>query len=217
MKIEPMSFWQLVVNNPEWVAALASIVFASFTVAVLIWQVCVMKAQVRIMKWQARASARYEHIQNRLIRLQHEHEWVLQKNRERAEILKSARKLHIAAGCLKEEKSIADSLHWSEVNDVAYELNGRLSILDVAAFMGPYDDWYPNLRQYLEAVVNALIADSDFNKTWDLSSDSPNLTTRKALNAAEQNYKMIDVFLDLEKAIRMEYFEFKQKWDALLV
>ncbi len=43
MNVQPMSFWQLVVNNPEWVAALASIIFAIFTITVMIWQGCVMK------------------------------------------------------------------------------------------------------------------------------------------------------------------------------
>jgi hypothetical protein len=78
--MEPMGFWQLVENGPEWVAAFASIVFGLATTGVIAWQVFVMKAQVRVMEWQVRSATRHERLQNRLIRLQHEHEWVRQKN-----------------------------------------------------------------------------------------------------------------------------------------
>src|SRR5271154_3817779 len=112
--MEPMSFGQLVENNPEWVGVFASALFAIVTIGVIIWQVFVMKAQVRVMKWQVRSSARHERTQNRLIRLQHEHEWVFRKNQEREQILKLARKLHLAAGCLKETPMAADQLNWEE-------------------------------------------------------------------------------------------------------
>ena len=48
--MEPMSFWQLVENSPEWVAAFASIVFGLARTGVIVWQVFVMKAQVRVME-----------------------------------------------------------------------------------------------------------------------------------------------------------------------
>jgi hypothetical protein len=67
-----------------------------------------MKAQVRVMKWQGRTSARHEHTQNQLIRLQIEHSWLQLLNDERSQILKMARKLHLAAGCLKEIPSDTD-------------------------------------------------------------------------------------------------------------
>ncbi len=113
--MEPMSFWQLVFNNPEWVSVFANAIFAVTTIAVIIWQVYVMKAQVRVMKWQARRSARNEQIQNRLIRLQHEHEWVLRRNQEREQLLKLARKLQLDVGCLQHASSDADSRLWGEL------------------------------------------------------------------------------------------------------
>ena len=71
-----MSFWELIKNSPEWIGVFANIVFALVTIGVLIWQ-------VRVMRWQGRNSERNERIQNRLIRLQHEHEWVVRLNAER--------------------------------------------------------------------------------------------------------------------------------------
>jgi hypothetical protein len=44
----------------------------------------------------------------------------------------------------------------------------------------------------------------------------PVLSTRKSLQAAAEHYKPIDIFLNMESAIRMEFFDFKKKWDAVL-
>jgi hypothetical protein len=92
--MQEMTFWQLVRNSPEWVGVFANALFAIVTIGVVIWQVLVMR-------WQGRNSDRHERIQNRLIRLQHEHEWLLRMNAEREQVLKLARKLHIAVRCLK--------------------------------------------------------------------------------------------------------------------
>ncbi len=139
-----------------------------------------------------------------------------EKNQERERIRRLAHKLHLAAGCLKETSSIADSLHWTDVQDTAHDLYSRLNILDMAVFAGQYDDWYPNLEDYVEAVQKAVFADSDFNKTVGIESNSPTLSTRKALRDAEEGCDITNVFLNLEKAIRMEFFEFKNKWDDFL-
>jgi hypothetical protein len=40
--------------------------------------------------------------------------------------------------------------------------------------------------------------------------------TMKKLEGANKHHDPIKVFLDLETAIRMEFFDFKEKWDALL-
>jgi hypothetical protein len=216
LPMEPMSFWQLVENSPEWVGVFANALFAVVTIGVVIWQVCVMKAQVRVMQWQGRNSARHERLQNRLLRLQHEHEWLLRLNAEREQLLKLARKLHLAAYGLKVTQSNADALNWQEVQDTAYELASRLEILDIAAFTGKNDNWYPNLTRYVDAVQQAVVEDSKFNKTYSEKPDSPNLSTRKALQAAAERYEPIKIFLDLESAIRMEFFDFKSKWDTAL-
>ena len=214
--MEPISFWQLVENSPEWVGVFASALFAAVTIGVIIWQVCVMKAQVRVMKWQGRTSARHEGMQNRLIRLEIEHSWLQLLNDERSRILKMARKLYLAAGSLKEIPSDTDKHNWEEVQDTVYELTERLRTLDVAVYSGPYGNWFFELEKYVEAVMNAVIADDGFNAQFGQEGRIVNLSTRKTLKEIDDLYKPIDIFLNLETAIRMEFFDFKSKWDALL-
>jgi integrase len=105
--MELRSFWQLVENSPEWVTAIAAVLLAIVTSIVIYCQLRVMKGQARamrfqatVLKWQARQSVRLQRAQNALIRLQHEHEWARLNNQERDQILKSARKLHVAVRCL---------------------------------------------------------------------------------------------------------------------
>ena len=193
--LQPISLWQLLLNNPEWVAVLAAVV----TVIVIIWQVCVMI-------WQGRTSARHERTQNKLIRLQHEHEWVRQRNQERAEIAALTRKLHRDIGPLLDHKTVG-GLIWGETLDTADELRSRLSILDIAIFAGPYDHWFPKLEGYVDAVLKAITDDT---------SGYPSEEARKKLADAEKQGNPIGIGLEIEAAIRMDFFEFKQKWDALL-
>jgi hypothetical protein len=214
--MEPMSFWELIKNSPEWVGVFANALFAMVTISVVTWQVYVMKAQVRVMEWQGRTSARHELIQNRLIRLQHEHEWVIRKNIEREHLLKLGRQLHLAVGCLKQKPSDADGIHWGELQDTVFELSQRLRILDVGTYSGAYDQWFFTLEAYVEAVQNAVLENSKFNKTYDVANETPNLKTRETLAAADTTHKPISIFLDIEAAIRMEFFEFKKKWDSEL-
>jgi hypothetical protein len=203
--MQPMSLWQLFLNNPEWASVFSSAIFSVMTIGVIIWQVRVMKSQERVMKSQGRLM----NIQNQSIRLQHEHEWVIQKNREREQLLKLARDLHLAAGCLREESSDVDHLHWEQVQDTVHELSARLNILDLAVFSSSYDGWFFNLKCYVDAILKAVIDDAP-------STETPNVSTRKALKEADDRYKPISIFLDLETAIRMEFFDFKNKWDAAL-
>jgi hypothetical protein len=207
--MQEMSFWQLVKNSPEWVGVFANALFALVTIGVVIWQ-------VRVMKWQGLNSERHERIQNKLIRLQHEHEWLLRLNAEREQILKLARQLHLAAGCLKQTPSGGDQINWEEVQDKGYELSQRLRILDLGAYSGAYDQWFPHLTEYVDALLEAVIEEGNFNHTYTLTNETPNLSTRTALKAADDRYKPISIFLDLEAAIRMEFFEFKNKWDERL-
>lgn len=209
MTMEPMSFWQLVKNTPEWVGVFASSLFAIVTTAVVIWQ-------IRVMKWLGRNSDRHERIQNRLIHLQHEHEWIIQKNREREQILVMARKLHLAANCLKLEPSRGNAVLWGEVQDTARELDARLRILDVSTYTGSYDQWFPSLEEYVGAIQKAVIADWEFNNMNHRENLVPNESTIKALKALDDFHKPNSIFLEIETAIRMEFFEFKQRWDAAL-
>jgi hypothetical protein len=204
-----MSFWELAKNSPEWVGVFANALFALVTIGVVVWQ-------VRVMKWQGRNSERHERAQNTLIRLQHEHEWMLRINAEREQFLRLGRKLHLAAGCLRLEPSIADKITWEQVQDTAFELRDRLSILDLRAYSGLYDSWYPRLETYVDAVVKAVVEDRKFDGTYDTADGTPNLTTRKTLMEMDESYKPINIFLDIEVAIRMEFFDFKGRWDAEL-
>lgn len=204
-----MSFWELIKNSPEWVGVFANALFALVTIVVVVWQVLVMK-------WQGRNSERHERTQNRLIRLQHEHEWVLRLNVEREQVLKLARELHLATGCLRQENSIADKNSWEKVQDLAYELRDRLSIFDLRAYSGAYDSWYPRLIEYVDSIVMIIIDDGKFDSTYGTADGAPNLTTRKALREGDKHHDPIHIFLDIEASIRMEFFEFKAKWDAEL-
>jgi len=202
-----VSFWDLVKDSPEWAGVIASTAFAFVTVCVITWQVCVMI-------WQGRNSDRHERAQNRLLRLQHEHEWLLQTNRERGQLLTLGRKLHLAAGCLKLEQSNTDSHFWNEVVESSEELNSRLKILDVAAFTGENDVWFPDLTEYVEAIQRAVADDFKFHQTFDIAPESPSLSTRKALKEAGERYNPIRIFLDVESAIGLEFLDFKRKWDS---
>jgi len=208
--IHEMSKWEFFLNNPEWVGVFANALFAAVTIGVVTWQ-------VRVMQWQGRNSSRHEQIQNQLLRLQHEHEWVLRLNTEREKLLKAARDLHMAASCLKEEQSNTDARNWGDVQDIADELHRRLDILDITVFTGEYDQRYASLDDYVEAVLDAVSKDYEFKETYKVKDDgSPGLTARKSLQAAAQRYKPLEIFLNMESAIRMEFFDFKKKWDAVL-
>jgi len=207
--MQEMSFWQLVRDNPEWAGVLATSIFAIVTIGVIIWQ-------VRVMVWQGRNSERHERIQNKLIRLQHEHEWLLRLNAEREQILKLARRLHIDVSCLTPVEQSTDYIRWGQVQDKAYELNERLRILDSALYTTSDDHWYARLVAYVDALLKAVTDDTNYKTIYGASNPTPELSTRTALKSADAQHKPIGIFLDIEAAIRMQFLEFKQKWDAAL-
>ena len=142
--------------------------------------------------------------------------WLLRSNSEREQILKSARKLHLTAGCLKEKQNAGDQLSWEEVRDTVYELSKRMRILDLRAYSGAYDQWYFNLNQYVDAVLRIVTDDATFSETYDMTGETPGISARRALKEADNRYEPITIFLELEAAIRMEFFEFKTRWDIEL-
>jgi flagellar motor switch/type III secretory pathway protein FliN len=216
IEMEPMSFWQLVENSPEWVTAIAAVLLAIVTSIVIYCQLRVMKGQARVMrfqatvlKWQARQSVRLQRAQNALIRLQHEHEWARLNNQERDQILKSARKLHIAVRCLLiEAPSSAEPLHWDELRDAVHELNARLNILDIATFAEDYDPWFFSLKEYVDEVLKAVIEEPNIQ--------APGPETKKKLEDADKRHNPIKIASDIEIAIRTELSNFKMKWHDLL-
>jgi hypothetical protein len=208
--MEHMSFWELVKNSPEWVGVFATSVFAAITVLVLY-------RQVRVMRWQGRNSDRHERTQNRLIQFQLENEWVLRMNAEREKILTLARKLHLVTDCLREREQGGDEIHWEELQDRVVELSERLRILDVRVFSGNYDGkWYAGHVVYVGSVLRAVLDDRKFNDANALTNLTPNLSTRTTLKTLNTEFEPTTIFLDLETAIRMEFSDFKDKWDAAL-
>jgi hypothetical protein len=219
VQLHEMTRLEFLLNNPEWVAVFASAVFAVFTIIVIIWQVFVMKAQVRVMVWQGRTSARHEsrqnrliESQNRLIRFQFEHQRIQIVNGERAQLLKLGRKLHLSAICLKETPSEHDGIFWDEVVDEVSELNERLSTLDVDAYAGFYGEWYFHLTDYVESLLRAVADDGQYAPAVPGARPAP--TTVATVLATEKRCNPTKIFLEIETAIRMDFFEFKQKWDA---
>lgn len=95
--------------------------------------------------------------------------------------------------------------------NVAYEIQSRLSILDITTFMGSYDDWYPSLRTYVEAILKVVLDAEPESSPW------PAPETVQALAAVTRRCNPTKIHLDIEKAIRMEFSDFNQKWDALLM
>ena len=83
MNMHAMSVRQSILNNPEWAGVSPNTPFAIVTIEVVIWQGCMMRAQVRamkikirVMRWEGHISTRHERTQNQWIRLPHEHKWV---------------------------------------------------------------------------------------------------------------------------------------------
>ena len=141
---------------------------------------------------------------------------MLRKNQQREQLLKLGRKLNLAADSLKETPSEGDRTSWGEVQDTLYELHERLRILDVGTYSGVYDQWFFTLQAYVDAVLQAVIEEGNFNRTYSLTTETPNKSTRTALRDANDRHKPISIFLNIEEAIRMEFFDFKNKWDVAL-
>jgi len=86
----------------------------------------------------------------------------------------------------------------------------------VSAYIGQYDNWYPRLKEYLDAVLDAVIAEYALKTTYSVDDGIPSPSTRKALKDANREHNPIKILRDLEAAIRMEFAEFKSKWDVAL-
>jgi hypothetical protein len=221
-----MSWTEIIKDNPEWVAVIVSSVFAFVTVGVVIWQVCVMIWQGRISISGDQRQQTLLRAQNRLFELQLEHQRIQILNAERLLLLNMARKMHLAASCLDLAPSVADQLNWDEVRDTMMELHQRLRVLDVDAYDGPYDQWYPELDQYVKAIEDAVIHDRDFQREKPVTPETsagpvqregvPAMETVLALKGAITRHTPLGTFLDIETAIRMEFFEYKSKVDGAL-
>jgi hypothetical protein len=132
----------LVENSPEWAGVFTTGLFAIMTSAVVYGQHLVMEAQLRVMVWQGKLSARRERAQNRLLRLRHEQEWVWRNDQERDQLLKLGAKLRVSVGCsLNQSPRSLEPQFWTDIQETAYDLDRRLSVLDVATFAREHDRW----------------------------------------------------------------------------
>ena len=198
--MQEMSFWELVRNSPEWVAVLANALFALVATLLVIWQIVVSKGLLTA--------------QNRLIRLQHEHDWLLRSNGEREQILKITGKFHLASSLLRPDARTGDRENWLELQDTYYELSLRLRILDLGAYTSAYDSWLAKLKSYVAEMGEAITDDFKFNGTYSVANDTPNLSTRERFFSINSRHNPISTMMELEIAIRMEYSEFRSKWNA---
>jgi hypothetical protein len=158
-----MSKWEFILNNPEWVSVFASAVFALVT-AYIIWrQKVVMEQQVEVTNKLGEISARHERLQNRLLKLQHEHEWLTAMNMKREAILKTATKLHIDMLYIMANHRLGrDHEMWSSLLAMRSELKLQLEILDTAAYSTLKTGWYAQLLAWADALFAIIPA----RKPW---------------------------------------------------
>jgi len=162
---------------------------------------------------QGRRGDERERQQNGLLRLQFHYSWLIQVNTEREKILRLTREIHLAAGCLKSPAAPGDDSFWEELQEKTIEMRQRLGILDFGASHRAYDSWFYQLEQYVDDLRRIIGEDYEFQKLYKLDGKAPVDSTRTKLKDAEARHQPIDILLDIEKAIRMEFFEFNKKFD----
>jgi hypothetical protein len=197
------SWTQLLKDNPEW----ATVIFSAVTVLIIFWQVVVMIVQGNRVNRRARQ-------QNTLVRLQHEHDWLDALNVKREAILNVAEKLHIDVLFIIANHNANDNVVWDELLKLRTELKSRMEILDVAAYTRDKDGWYEKLAAWLAELFR--IITEHFKAAQNVSADipwTPTITTRKALELAEEKYVPVAPMAALQRSIRESTDEFKRKWD----
>jgi len=197
-----MSFWELVRNSPEWVAALAAVVFGCATAFII-------GMQVRVMTRQERNSERNERNQIRLLRLQHEHDWMVRLNSERDKILQLSLSVNAGAVVMQNMSNLAT---WIKFREDLIELRLRLRSLDVAALTTMNNAWYSRLTDYMNALIVAVNYDATTAAQMGTPGEKPNPITLKAFAEAERLADVPKLFMSIELAIRSEFEDFNAKW-----
>lgn len=193
-------------DAPAWMSAVAAVVFGIVSSGIILWQVLLMRKQGNI-------SARLLAQQNRLIRWQHEHEWIYERNRVRWELLDLTRKMTLAASCLKGDNCETEKLHWDALHDAASELYRRLSALDQAVYSTPYDSWHNSLEDYVNAMLDTMVKNDEFCKKYGIAENTPTKSIVEAIEKIIKTANPIDMQMSMEASIRMDFWKFKQKWD----
>jgi hypothetical protein len=168
----------------------------------------VMQEQAKVMQWQASNSDLHERQQNHLLQLQHEHEWLNEMNRQRIEIMRLAKTLHINTLIIANKPSPADREAWSVILRTHSELKLQMNLLDVAAYTKTADNWYVKLTSWMDAVFSAITNDFKITDTPGI----PHSDTRIAIKAAEDNFNPTAAMFGLQLAIRTETAFFRTKW-----
>jgi hypothetical protein len=213
MPMHEMSKLEFIVNNPEWVTVLTSSLFAIVTLCIIWRQKSVMQQQAQIMvqqkeimRVQAETSARHERQQNRLIQLQHEHDWLTALNVKREEVLATAEKLHIDTLFVINGPFVTDMKGWSDLQHGRAKLKLQLDVLDVAAYLENKDDWHAQLMNWCAALFNVISEDYKVNK-----SGTPTMATRVALKELDKVQVPTKAMVAIRKAIRTDTDTFKKR------
>jgi len=144
------------------------------------------------------------------VQLQHEHEWLNEMNRQRIEIVRLAKKLHITTLSLAREGS-PDELHakvWSDLQAAYYEMKLQLELLDVAAYTKEPDGWYMKLRGWLKEIFAAITNNFKLTDTWNI----PHPDTRAAIGELEDRLNPLTGLFALQVAITSDLALFRTKW-----
>lgn len=168
----------------------------------------VMQEQAKVMQWQASNSDLHERQQNHLLQLQHEHEWLNEMNRQRTEILRLAKTLHINTLTIVNKPSVVDREAWSTILRLRAELKLQMDLLDVAAYTKKPDDWYTKLSNWMNVLFEAITNDFATTDTPGI----PQQETRNAIKAAEDKLNPTAAMFALQLAIRTETAFFRTKW-----
>jgi hypothetical protein len=208
-----ISFWKLVENSPEWVGVFTTTVFALVTTAIIFGQYLAMKAQVRVMLWQGKLSARHERQQNSLlehqnkvIRYQFEYARLNESNNERKLLLALGRKIYETAHFAAGASPSADAKYLHDLRVLSDEVTTRENVLSVSVYSGKFDAWYENFLQYTARVEKALLAER---------TTQPSADTKMQLREANAFCLSKKIFAEIENAIAFEFRDVNDKWDAL--
>jgi hypothetical protein len=95
---------------------------------------------------------------------------------------------------------------------MAGDLKERLSTLDLDANDGPYGEWFFHLSDYVDRLQRAVAEDGNYPPITP--GVYPARETAAALADAGSHCNPTKTFLEIESAIRMECFEFKEEWET---
>jgi len=222
LEMHDYTWAQLLKDNPEWASLCATVLFAIITTVIIWRQKCVMEAQVKIMKWQAKNSVRHEtqqnklleaqnrliEMQNRVFRFQFEYSRLNEINHERRELLKMAQQIYEDASFVVGDAphSPTEAKDYARLRESAGELDFRLKTLNVPVRGREGEVWFDLLATYLTEVMKTLLLDVN---------QHPSAETKKRLKSANEFFTGKYVTNAIESAIVLESNSLHKIWDKL--